>query len=121
MDTYKKALADMAQEAPEAYENTGPKWAVDIRIRNIPAATHANIMAEADRRGVSQQKLLAEVLEREFGEPPLVWGYIRMDRPGDIDYGQDCPVCGEPGHCWWIQVTSNGAMYRMCDVCATSE
>lgn len=95
----------------------------NVLIRNVPESTIANITAEADRLGLSQQELLANLIEREFGEPPAVWGYIKFDRQGDADLDSEdnpCPVCEQPAQSWWLQVCGNGATYRMCQTCATS-
>lgn len=94
---------------------------MNIMIRDIPVTTSERIKIEAERRKVSQQELLSALLEQHFGEPPLVVGYIKLDRLGDLAIGDDCPVCGEAAQSWWLQVASNGEMHHMCGACATSE
>lgn len=94
---------------------------MNLIIRDIPISTSNNIKAEADRLNLSQQEFLANLLRQMFGEPPTVWGYIKFDRPGDLDIGDNCPVCHQPAHSWWLQVTSTGEQHLMCGACATSE
>lgn len=94
---------------------------MNIIIRDIPTETSANIKRQADALGVSQQELLSRLLEQNFGRPAAVLGYIKLDRAGDYPIGDDCPICQEPAQAWWLQVASDGAMYRMCGSCATSE
>lgn len=97
---------------------------MNIIIRDVPKATSDNIKAEADRRNISQQELLNELLNRSFGEPPAVWGYIKFDRQGDFGIDSEdnpCPSCGQPAQSWWLQVCSNGEMFHVCGTCATSE
>jgi len=97
---------------------------MNIIIRDVHQSTSDNIKAEADRRNISQQELLAELLNQKFGEPPTIWGYIKFDRQGDFDLDSEdnpCPVCDQPAQSWWLQVTSNGEMFRMCQTCATSQ
>lgn len=94
---------------------------MNIIIRDIPTSTSENIKRQAETQGVSQQQLLSRLLEQHFGQPATVLGYIKIDRPGDYDIGDDCPVCDQPAQSWWLQVASDGAFYRMCNVCATSE
>ena len=64
----------------------------NLIVRDIPSITSANIKAEADRQGISQQELLLSLIEREFGEPPTVVMWID-GRLGE----QDEPVCPECG------------------------
>lgn len=103
-----------------------------INIRDIPQSTLDNIKAEADRLGLSRQELLANLLAKTFGVPPMVWGYIKFDRPGDFGtWSGDvvdpesseylCPLCHNPALSWWLQVASNGELFRMCQSCASSE
>lgn len=94
---------------------------MNIIIRDIPESTATNIKAEAARRNLSQQELLSELLNSTYGNPPLVFGYVKLDRQGDIDVGEDCPVCGEPSRSWWLQICNTGEVHLMCDICATSE
>jgi len=94
---------------------------MNIIIRDVPDSTSANIRAEAARLNISQQELLFDLLTQKFGEPPMVWGYIKFDRVGDIDLGEDCPVCYIKAESWWLQVASNGEQHIMCGSCATSD
>jgi len=94
---------------------------MNIIIRDVPASTSTNIRTEAARLNISQQELLFDLITQKFGEPPTVWGYIKIDRVGDLDIGEDCPACGEPAQSWWLQVTNTGEQHIMCGACATSE
>lgn len=94
---------------------------MNIIIRDIPEATAIAIKAAAAARNISQQELLSDLLNQAYGEPPAVWGYIKFDRPGDLDIGDDCPVCHQPAQSWWLQVASTGETHIMCNICATSE
>ena len=94
---------------------------MNILIRDIPDSTFAAITSAAASQNVSRQELLVSLLEKEFGPQPSVFGYIKLDRPGDREIGDDCPACGEPAPSWWLQVMNTGEMHIMCAACATSE
>ncbi len=94
---------------------------MNIIIRDIPQATTNRIKAEAARRNLSQQELLSDLLNKTFGEPPMVFGYIKLDRQGDLDPGEICPNCDQVAQSWWVQILSTNELRLMCDICATSE
>lgn len=91
---------------------------MNIIIRDVSPETSERIKAEADRLRLSQQELLTRLIDAEFGEPPMVLGYVELDRQGEFE---DCPECGQViGH-GWLKFLSNGAVELVCEFCATSE
>ena len=97
---------------------------MNIIIRDIPQATLDGIKQAVKGQKLTQQEVVLRVLNREFGDPPTVLGYIKFDRNGDFDTDSEdcrCPACGQPAASWWLQVASNGELHRMCNVCAISE
>lgn len=94
---------------------------MNVIIRDVPKLTSDNVKIEADRLGISQQELLSNLLEKAFGEPPLTLGYVKIDRPGDLSVGEDCPECSNPASEWWLKFASNGVTTLVCNFCATSE
>ena len=92
----------------------------NLIVRDIPSITSANIKAEADRQGISQQELLLSLIEREFGEPPTVVMWID-GRLGEQDEPV-CPECGQDMSSAHVALLSNGLLTKpVCRFCATSE
>lgn len=104
---------------------------MNLIIRNVPTSTHANIAAQCAARNITQQELLAEFLEREFGKPPAVIGWIRLDRWGEIDQRDEpgdayatCPDCDEDidTAAAYMALLTDGTMRGpVCTGCATSQ
>lgn len=93
-----------------------------ITLKDLPDMLMENMRQRAEREGRSMQEMVRRLLSDEYGDTaPMVWGYIKFDRVGDIDLGADCPVCYAKADSWWLQVASNGEQRIMCGSCATSE
>lgn len=93
-----------------------------ITLKDLPDDLMVNMRKRADVEGRSMQEMVRRLLGETYGDtPPSVWGYIKIDRVGDIDLGEDCPACGEPAQSWWLQITNTGEQHIMCGSCATSE
>lgn len=92
----------------------------NLFIRDVPGTTSANIKAEADRQGISQQELLSSIIEREFGEPPTVVMWIdgRLGEQGEAV----CPECHQNMSSAHVALLSNGLLTKpVCKFCATNE
>lgn len=104
---------------------------MNLIIRNVPASTHANIAAQCAARNVTQQELLVELLEREFGKPPAVLGWVRLDRWGEVDERDEpgnayatCIECGgdiDTAAAYVALLTDGAIRGPVCVGCATSE
>lgn len=104
---------------------------MNLIIRNVPEATHANISAACAARGITQQELLAELLESKFGNPPAVKGWIKLDRWGELDERDEpsdayatCPECGEriDPTAAYVALLGDGRIEGpYCTACATSQ
>lgn len=57
--------------------------------------------------------------------PPFTIGWVRIDRPGDITFGEDiCDGCGQdlqPGDIWFAPMSDGSNYGPVCGGCATSE
>lgn len=100
---------------------------MNILLRDIPDATVSRLDAEAARRKMSRQEFLANLLA-EWADPPIVLGWFRPQRNGEIDLMTDiddraeCHECGQPLDEVWIGILSNGSIHGpVCSGCATSE
>lgn len=101
----------------------------NILIRNVPPGTLLQIQAEAERRRISQNDVLLDVLAKTYGERPVVIGWIRATRNGWLPLvgGSDdepaiCAECGQPLDWPWIGILSDGSLHMpVCSGCATSE
>lgn len=101
---------------------------MNILVRDVPEATLARLNAEAQRRQCSRQELILQLLA-DWAEPPVVLGWFRADRNGDLslaggadDEPAECVECGQALDWPWIAILSNGAIHGpCCSGCATSE
>ena len=95
---------------------------MNILIRDIPDALAERIRATAAERGQSQQEMLADLLTASYAEPPVVVGWLRFDRRGELDTDAACPVCGQPLTETWAGLLSNGQWIApRCQWCAVSD
>lgn len=91
-------------------------------IRSVPDALNDRIDAVADELHVSKQELLLDLLTATYAEPPLVVGWVRFDRRGELNAATECPECGQPLTEVWGCLLSNGQWVApRCQWCATSE
>lgn len=91
----------------------------NIIIRDLSASTLAAVKAAAADRGISQQELLAGLIEREFGEPPTVVMWID-GRLGEQDEAI-CPECHQEMRSAHVALLSNGVLTKpVCKLCATN-
>jgi hypothetical protein len=64
---------------------------------------------------------------KEFADPPIVLGWFKPQRPGEIDLTDsddpvECHECAQPLDEVWIGILSNGAIYGpVCSSCARSD
>lgn len=103
---------------------------MNLIIRNVPATTHATLAAACVARNMTQQDLLAELLEREFGNPPAVLGWLKLDRWGEIDERDEpgdayatCKECGgdiDTAAAYMALLTDGSMRGPVCAECATS-
>ena len=92
----------------------------NIIIRDLPKATLATIKSVAAEQGISQQELLAGLIEREYGEPPTVVMWID-GRLGEQDEAI-CPECHQEMNSAHVALLSNGILTKpVCKLCATNE
>ena len=95
---------------------------MNILIRNIPDALAQRISATAEDAGESQQEMLLSLLTVTYAEPPVVVGWVRFDRRGELDDAAPCPECGQPLAEVWAGLLSNGQWIApRCQWCAVSE
>lgn len=104
---------------------------MNLIIRNVPAATHKNITEACAARGKTQQELLAELIEREFGNPPAVVGWLHLDRWGELDNRDEpgdayatCLDCGgdiDTAAAYMGLLTDGTMRGPLCAACATSQ
>ncbi len=94
---------------------------MNVLIRDVSDALLSKIDAAAVVDGVSRQELLTRLLDATYGEPPVVVGWFKADRPGELDSDADCPECGQPLKEVWLGFMSNGQWRGpVCQWCATS-
>ncbi len=99
----------------------------NLLIRNVAASTLQRIKADAERRGVTQQELLIDLLERTYGDPPIVVAWLKATRTGELAGGSDdqpaiCIECGQPLDWPWIGILNDGSLHMpVCTGCATSQ
>lgn len=94
---------------------------MNILIRDVPEDTARKLDEEANNSGLSRQAFLLRLLHERY-EPPAVVGWIKLDRPGDLDEESECPECGQALDWPWLAILSNGAWTGpVCSACATSE
>jgi hypothetical protein len=93
---------------------------MNILIRDIPDNLNEQIDAAAAAAGVSKQELLLTLLVTTYAEPPAVIGWVKLDRPGEVD--GDCPECGqELGEVWAGLLTNGQWVAPRCKWCAVSD
>ena len=95
---------------------------MNILIRDVPESLNARIDAAAADAGVSKQELLLDLLAVSYGEPPLVVGWFKADRRGELGSDAACPECGQPLTEVWAGLLSNGQWVApRCQWCAVSD
>ena len=93
---------------------------------NVSDEAAAQLAAITERTGATRTHVLEEALrlyhERTV-EPKLIVGYVQVDRPGDVDTDEPCPVCGESFESgMFIRLHESGTFSGpVCSRCATSE
>ena len=94
---------------------------MNILIRDVADALVVRMDAIAKAQGLSRQEFLTELLAVTYGEPPVVVGWFKPDRPGELDSDAECPECFQPMPEPWIAFLSNGRWHGpVCHRCATS-
>jgi len=94
---------------------------MDILLRNVSDEINSLLVGEAKKRGMTRGDLLLEILAQRY-EPPVVVGWFRADRRGELDAEVQCPECGQPLAELWAGLLSNGQWGApRCQWCATSE
>lgn len=101
----------------------------NLLIRNVSGETLQRIKSDAERRGVTQQELLIDLLNKTYGDPPVVMAWIKATRNGELaltggsdDEPTSCIECGQPLDWPWIGILSDGSLHMpVCTGCATSE
>lgn len=93
-------------------------------LQRLPADLLAVINAAAAQAGISRTQLVIDVLTERFGDvehqPPILLGWIAIDRPGELD-DYDCPECGQNMHDPHIGIMSSGILTDVvCGGCAGS-
>lgn len=100
---------------------------MNILVRDVPDFITAALDADAAAKRISRQERLIQLLERQYGEPPIVVAWIAADRNGeltlnDAEDGDVCSECGQPLDAVWIGVLSDGTMHMpVCSGCARSD
>ena len=95
---------------------------MNILIRDVPESLNARIDAAAAAASVSKQELLLGLLTDTYSEPPLVVGWFKADRSGELGSDAACPECGQPLTEVWAGLLSSGTWVGpRCRWCATSE
>lgn len=102
---------------------------MNILIRNVSDDILAALDADAARKRISRQDLLTDILTKHYGDPPVVIGWIKASRNGELSLAggsDDEPaVCAECGHdldAVWIGVLSDGSLLMpVCSGCARSD
>jgi hypothetical protein len=95
---------------------------MNVLIRDVPDTVSERIRAVAQAEGVSQQELLSALLSATYGAPPLVVGWVRLERRGELEDSAACPECGQPLTEAWAGLLSNGTWRApCCGWCAVSE
>lgn len=94
---------------------------MNILVRDISDALAERIKAAALAQEQSQQEMLLDLLTATYAAPPVVVGWVKFDRPGELD-GADCPECGQPLAEVWAGLLSNGQWIApRCQWCAVSK
>lgn len=94
----------------------------NILIRNVSPDTLQRLKADAERRGVTQQELLIDLLNQKYGDPPVVVAWMKATRAGELNGEEvDCIECGQPLDWPWFGILSDGSLHMpVCTGCATS-
>ena len=92
----------------------------NILIRNVSPDTLQRLKTDAERRGVTQQELLIDLLNQKYGDPPVVVAWMKATRRGEMDGAEvNCIECGQPLDWPWIGVLSDGSLHMpVCTGCA---
>ena len=98
----------------------------NLLIRNVSGETLQRIKSDVERRGVTQQELLIDLLNKTYGDPPVVVAWLKATRNGELCLAGDepatCVECGQDLDHVWIGVLSNGTLHMpVCSGCATSQ
>lgn len=95
---------------------------MDIILKGVSGALAARMSAIAAEHGISRHEMILELLADTYGEPPVVIGWVRFARRGELDADADCPECGQPLTEVWAGLLSNGTWIApRCRGCATNE
>lgn len=104
---------------------------MNLIIRNITDSTASNIRQEAERQNISRQEMLSRLIEERYGSPPVVVGWLKLDRWGELDQREEqdnplaiCPECGEgvdPADAWLAVIADGRVLGPYCGECATSQ
>ena len=93
-------------------------------LLRLPAYLSATVAELSRQTGMSQNTFIADAVRQAVGDdaqPPLVLGWIAIDRPGELSPGDgwDCPECGQPMCEPHVGIMSNGVLTRVvCGGCA---
>lgn len=101
----------------------------NLLIRNVSPDTLQRIQADAERQRRSQNDILLALIERHYGEPPVVVAWLKATRNGELPLagGSDeepgtCLECGQDLDWPWVGILSDGTLHMpVCSGCATSE
>ena len=95
---------------------------MDILLRGVPDELAERIGDTAKAAGVTRLRLLLDLLQAQYGEPQAVVGWVRFDRPGELDPDAACPECGQALTEVWAGMLANGQWIApRCKWCAVSE
>ena len=94
---------------------------MDISLKGVPDQLAARMSELAAAQGISRHEMLLDLLVAAYAEPPLVVGWLRLDRRGELDADAACPECGQPLTEVWAGLLSNGQWVApRCQWCAVS-
>ena len=99
--------------AVEAVEDGAARWAI---IQAASDWQHESVYAAVET--------LLDMLRsgQTANEPPLVVGWLRLDRRGELAADATCPECGQPLAEVWAGLLSNGEWTGpRCQWCAVSD
>lgn len=90
--------------------------AFHLRTTSAVAEMFEDLAAEYGSQVAAFDAIVTEAHRQRH--PPVVVGYVRCDRPGELD-DADCPECGQALKTPWLRFMSDGTFGVVCDVCAT--
>lgn len=94
---------------------------MDILLKGVPDSLAVRMAEIAADQGLSRHEMLLRLLTATYDEPPLVVGWFKADRRGELDT-EDCPECGQPLTEVWAALLSNGQWVGpRCSLCAVSD